>query len=141
ETTYDTREKFKNATNANEVSSYAGDVKKYAVNIPFDASNQYLLQRVTVENITLDMRWSADTTPDGDAKIENIIARATDRIRVLKNQRTYGVISHFGYGIGVYDLNAIESNDFFPRPTKYKVLAEQVILTRGKHDPACFVPT
>jgi len=138
---YDGREAFKTATGATEAASYTGStVKKYSVSIPFDASSPYLLQRVTVENISLDMRWSADASPSGPAVIQNIIAQPNDRIKVSKNLRTYGVISHMGYGIGVYDLNAMESNDAPNRPSGYREVQEQVVLSPGKNDPECFQP-
>src|SRR6185369_12121221 len=54
--------------------------------------------------------------------------------------RTYGVISHMGYGIGVYDLNAMESNDAPNRPSGYREVQEQVVLSPGKNDPECFQP-
>src|SRR6185369_3424297 len=130
---YDGREAFKTATGATEAASYTGStVKKYSVSIPFDASSPYLLQRVTVENISLDMRWSADASPSGPAVIQNIIAQPNDRIKVSKNLRTYGVISHMGYGIGIYDLNAMESNDAPNRPSGYREVQEQVVLSPGK---------
>ena len=75
---------------------------------PFNPSSPYLVQRVTVENLTLDMRWSADATIDEPAKIEGIVGRKDDRFRVIFNERTYGVVSLLGYGIAVLDLNAIE---------------------------------
>src|SRR6185369_13663949 len=120
--------------------SYANGVKKYTLSVPLDPNNPYLRQRVTVENLSLDMRWSADATPTSPASITNIIATANDRIKVSKNQRTYGVISHMGYGVGVYDLNAIESNDVANPPADYKHIAEQIVLSRGTNDEACFQP-
>jgi len=138
---YNGRDAFKNATGATESgTTYANGIKKYSVTIPFDANVPYLSQRVTVENLSLDMRWSADATPSGPAAIQNIIALPNDRIKVSKNLRTYGVISHMGYGVGVYDLNAMESNDTPNRPSSYRELQEQVILSPGKNDPACFQP-
>jgi len=74
------------------------------------------------------------------AVIENIIAGPNDRIKVSKNQRTYGVISHFGYGVGVYDLNAVESNDTPNRPSGYRELQEQIVLSAGKNQDSCFQP-
>jgi len=137
---YNGRDAFKNATGATEATINGSDVKKYSLSVPFDSNNPYLMQRVTVENLTLDMRWSADASPSGPASIQNIIALPTDRIKVSKNQRTYGVISHMGYGVGVYDLNAMESNDAPNRPSTYKALQEQIVLSPGKNDDACFQP-
>ena len=143
ETTYDSRDEFKTRAGATETGSYANGVKKYSLSVPFETDhdkNPYLTQRVTVENVSLDMRWSVDVTQASPATITNIIAAANDRIKVTKNLRTYGVISHMGYGIGVYDLNAIESNDVPNPPAAYKTLAEQIVLTPGANDPACFQP-
>src|SRR6185369_3474186 len=107
----------------------AHDIKKYTLTVPFETDkkkNPYRIQRVTVENVSLDMRWSADATPKSAATITSIIATANDRIKVIRNQRTYGVISHMGYGIGVYDLNAIESNDVPDRPANEQAYPEQI---------------
>ncbi|HWW60322.1 MAG TPA: DUF6531 domain-containing protein, partial [Thermoanaerobaculia bacterium] len=60
-----------------------------------------------------------------------IIARRNDDVYVVRNQSTYGVISLFGYGIGVFDLNAIESNDN-PVGANYKAISEKVVLTDVK---------
>jgi hypothetical protein len=51
-------------------------------------------------------------TGAGTAVINNIIARSTDKLRVIRNQRTYAAVAHAGYAIGIYDTNAIESNRF-----------------------------
>ena len=137
---YNGREAFKNATGATETGSYSGDIKKYTAKFDRNPNLAYLNQRVTVENLTLDMRWSADAKPGSQAVIENIIAGPNDRIKVSKNQRTYGVISHFGYGVGVYDLNAVESNDTPNRPSGYRELQEQIVLSAGKNQDSCFQP-
>jgi RHS repeat-associated protein len=44
-------------------------------------------------------------------QLGGIVARAGDRLRLIENDRTWAVVTLFGYGIGVYDLNAIEAND------------------------------
>ena len=141
--TYNGRDAFKNATGAAEGGNYANGVKKYSVTIPITPDTTtypYLTQRITVENLSLDMRWSADATVNSPAVIQNIIATPNDQIKVSRNLRTYGVISHLGYGIGVYDLNAMDSNDVPNRPSGYKEISEQVVLSPGKNDPECFQP-
>ena len=82
------------------------------------APGSYLSQRITVVNETMNMRWSKDissTTPTPQY-VEGIIGRPGDRFTILRNVRTYGVISLFGYGLGMYDLNAVESNDAANKP-------------------------
>ncbi len=91
----------------------------------------YLTQRITVENLSLDLRWSGEATEAVPASIAGIIARAGDRIRVIRNRYTYAAIALFGYGVGVYDVNAIESNDFKPRPSGYRTIREMVRMTKG----------
>jgi RHS repeat-associated protein len=140
EQSYDGLEAFKSATGATEARSFPSGVKELKVTLARDPNNQYLVQRITVENETLDMRWSADATPASPASIENIIARAGDRIRVKRNRTTYGVVSHYGFGIGVYDLNAIESNDYTPLPANWTAMREQIALTAAANDKTCFVP-
>jgi hypothetical protein len=41
----------------------------------------------------------------------NVIAAPGDEMRITHNLTTYAVISLFGWGIGVFDVNAIESNE------------------------------
>ena len=106
------RELFVAGTGAGETGDYPlDDMKSYNASIP--ASNPpYGFQRVTIENIDLDMSWSADAVGGGPAEIKNILARSTDRLRVVKNLRSYAVVAHLGYGVGVYDVNAMESNRY-----------------------------
>ncbi len=89
-----------------------------------DAARPYATQRITVENVTLDMRWSADATVNQPARISGIVARVNDRLRVIRNVMTYGVISLFGCGVSVYDLNAMESNNAAVKPPNYEELRE-----------------
>ncbi|MEO8215448.1 MAG: Ig-like domain-containing protein [Acidobacteriota bacterium] len=118
-----------------------GGFARLRVTVPFDPANPYRLQRITVENITRDMRWSGDAVGDSTsftpAIIANIAARAGDRLRIIRNRTTYGVISQFGFGIGVYDLNAIDSNDEPSRPAGYKPVAEQVHISSAAQSQAC----
>ena len=77
----------------------------------------YLIQRVTVINTTLDMRWHADVYQGESADIKNVIARDKDTIVVLRNRTTYAVATLFGYGAAVYDMNAVETNGVLARCT------------------------
>ena len=97
----------------------------------------YIGQRITVENMSMDMRWSADAWLGVPAKIEGIVARKTDRLRIVWNEKTYGVVTLFGYGIGVYDLNAVESNDDPHRPTTYQAIREMVHITNAADRSEC----
>ncbi len=137
---YDGLAEFKEKGHATEVKTFANGMKQLSLTLARDASIPYLYQRITVENATLDLKWSADATPTGDAKFTEILAGPTDRIIVKRNRATYGVLSHYGFGIGVYDLNAIESNDYPDKPSNYKTIREQIALTSAAIDPECFVP-
>jgi len=138
DTPYQGRQAFIDGTGASIVANYSNDMATLQASFDTSADNPYRLQRITVENQTLDMRWSADASAGQPAVIENILAGPTDRLRVIRNRTTYGIISHLGYGVGMYDLNAIESNRVPNPPTGYRMMAEQVSLTRGKNVPSCF---
>ncbi|HUJ15456.1 MAG TPA: DUF6531 domain-containing protein, partial [Thermoanaerobaculia bacterium] len=111
-----------------------GGFQRLAIRIPGDRSSPYQTQRVTVENRTLDLRWSVDVARNDSATIDNIVARAEDQIYVIRNLRTYGVVTLFGYGVSVFDLNAVESNDFHPAEQNYVALQEQIATSNGS-DP------
>ena len=49
------------------------------------------------------------------------------------------MISLFGYGISVFDLNAVESNDVSPSEANYSSIREQVALSKGT-DPTAPTP-
>ena len=108
-----------------------GGFQKVTITVRGDRTIAYQTQRVTVENRSLDLRWSVDVAHGGSATIAGIIARADDRLVVLRNRATYGVISLFGYGISVFDLNAVESNDVTPAEANYRSIQEQVALSNG----------
>jgi RHS repeat-associated protein len=90
----------------------------------------YQWQAVTVENRTLKLRWSADVPHNGSKQLSGIIAGPNDDLYVMVNRATYAVVSLFGFGIGVYDVNAIESNSR-PVDSGYQKVAEIVALTKG----------
>jgi len=137
ETAYEGREAFVNGTGASMGTPYLNGMVKMQASFGLDPENPYLIQRITVENQTLDMRWSADATQSQSATISNILAGPNDRLRVIRNRATYAFISHLGYGIGMYDVNAMESNRQ-PNPNNSPRMAEQVALSRGKNVPSCF---
>ena len=101
------------------------------VSIPMQATHAYATQRITIENVSLDLRWSADATHASPAGFNEVLARAGDQLRVIYNQTTYAVIAIMGYGIAIYDVNAMESNDLATKPSGYKPLRELVRMTRA----------
>ncbi|MGZ7031885.1 MAG: DUF6531 domain-containing protein, partial [Thermoanaerobaculia bacterium] len=130
------RQDFVAGTGAALVTNYPDDLQKFTLTIGKD-STPYNLQRITVENLSLDMRWSADAGAS-PAVITNIIARSTDKLRLLRNQKTFAVVAHLGYGLGIYDANAIESNRSLGlTPTSPGHIREQLVLTAGKIDRDC----
>jgi len=129
------------ATTLAQVSSNGtdGEFEILTATVVRDAAPNYpyVGQRITVENMSMDMRWSADAWPGVPAKIEGVVARKTDRLRIVWNEKTYGVVTLFGYGIGVYDLNAIESNDDPHRPSSYQAIREMVRITNAADRNEC----
>ncbi|MGK2859052.1 MAG: Ig-like domain-containing protein, partial [Thermoanaerobaculia bacterium] len=87
-----------------------GEAKRFDVSIPWFGT-PYALQRVTIENVSSKMRWSGDAKAGTPAVIQGVVAGPFDKLRVVRNRSTWGVVSLFGFGVGIYDLNAIESND------------------------------
>jgi len=71
----------------------------------------YLTQRITLVNTDLDLSWSVDMFKGEDAKITGVIGRTKDHFKIIRNQTTLGIFTMLGYGISVYDMRAIESND------------------------------
>jgi RHS repeat-associated protein len=148
---YDNRAAFMNGVNVTSQSNI-GEFKMMSVSInrepnpppdPNDPPNtppppRYRMQRITVENLTRDMRWSADAIDENPAVIDNIVAKADDAMRVVYNERTYGVVTIFGYGVGVFDLNAVESNDLPGTPPDGTVqFSERIRLTPASSETAC----
>jgi len=115
-------------------TSYENDgFVRFDAGFLYNGTASYLLQRVTVVNETLNMRWSADIRANaGMQSVTGIIARPSDKLKVLRNLRTYAVVSLFGYGLGIYDLTAVESNDAPNRPAGYLPLKEQIVLTKAE---------
>ena len=112
----------------------ANGITQLKVHVPRENGFPYASQRITLENATRDMRWSVDaydpsfTTLD----IDNIVGAPDDKLRLIYNERTYGIVTIFGYGIGVFDLNAIESNDDTThQPAGYTAMSERVKITQA----------
>ncbi|MEO8033957.1 MAG: DUF6531 domain-containing protein, partial [Acidobacteriota bacterium] len=118
-------------------ASVGGGFTKLKVMLPLERTFAYRTQRITIENTTRDMRWSADAVDATPAVIDNVVAQATDQLRIVWNERTYGIVTIFGYGVGIFDLNAVEANDTPNAPTGYKPLAERIRLTRAALDDHC----
>jgi RHS repeat-associated protein len=98
-------------------STCPNGLQKFNARIPITPGSGYRIQRITVENVTLGLKWSADAHANNDspiipdAELQNLIAGPHDTMRVTHNLSTYAVTTLFGYGIGVFDMNAVESND------------------------------
>ncbi len=120
------------------VATLANGFRKYNVAIAADPQLNYQLQRISIENRTLDLRWSADAPRGGSAQLNGVLARDGDELYLVRNQVTYGVVSLFGYGVGVWDLNAVESNDHVV-DSNYKNLREGIAMTDAKQpqEPPC----
>ena len=138
ETIFKNREEFVAGTGAMMTKDYpADDLQAFQIEIGKDAT-PYKLQRLTIENTTLDMHWSADATESSPATFTNVIARSGDKLRLLRNQKSWAVVAHLGYGIGIYDANALESNwsaKLYQNSPGH--LKQQLVLTSGKIDSFC----
>ncbi|HEX6641103.1 MAG TPA: Ig-like domain-containing protein, partial [Thermoanaerobaculia bacterium] len=131
-------DELRQAYNATVQTEYANEFRKLRVPFTYNSPDPYLSQRVTVENLTTGMKWSADVKKNGGGAVEGVLARPGDQLRVYRNVRTYGVISQMGYGVGVYDLNAIESNDADDKPADYQLLREQINVTPAGLADSCW---
>jgi len=98
---------------------------------------RYQYQTVTVENRTLKLRWSVDVPYNGSKPLTGIIAGPNDELYVMVNRTTYAVVALFGFGVGIYDINAIESNDRPidpPEVYRTKAPAELVAVSSGQSE-------
>ena len=132
ETNFKNRQEFIAGASATKTGDYPDDLQKFTATIGRDGT-PYAVQRITIENLSLDMSWSGDATDSGPAVIQNIVARAGDKMRLIRNQKTFAIVAHLGYGVGIYDANGIESNrqrnlsSFSPSHIR-----EKLVLTAGK---------
>ncbi|HJT17855.1 MAG TPA: Ig-like domain-containing protein, partial [Thermoanaerobaculia bacterium] len=127
-------------TFAGTSSDAGGGFQQLTINVRGDRTSEYQVQTVTVENRTLDLRWSVDVARNDTATIRGILARPQDKLFVIRNRRTYAVVSLFGYGVSVFDLNAVESNDYQPAEENYKPLQEEVATSTGADPTTPAVP-
>ncbi|HXG59336.1 MAG TPA: Ig-like domain-containing protein, partial [Thermoanaerobaculia bacterium] len=146
EKTFETRAAFETALAAPapdnlQASAVAGpsygEFKSYTVTIPREAGTPYRVQPATVENLTLALRWSADAVDTQPAVIQNVLVRAGDRVRISRSRAAYGVVALFGYGVGVVDLNAMESNAWPNAPASYTRLSDFVEATSASITTSC----
>jgi RHS repeat-associated protein len=121
-----------------------GDFNSYTIHVTASADNPYLVQSVSVENLTLGLRWSKDIVlsagGSNSVSISDVLVRSGDQVRVTRNRSTYGVISLFGYGIGVFDINAMESNAVSGPPATWKKASTLVGVTDGAASVPCRDP-
>ncbi|HEV8658189.1 MAG TPA: hypothetical protein VGS96_06140, partial [Thermoanaerobaculia bacterium] len=122
-------------TGATNVANIGSGFIKFDVDVTVPSALQYYKQRITIENRTIGARWSADVQRGQSGRINSVVARDDDELYVVRNETTYGVVSLFGYGIGVFDLNAAESNDLAVNQPGYKEIQERVVLTAAKGEP------
>jgi YD repeat-containing protein len=118
-----------------------GEFGIYSFTIP-KSSPKFRVQRATVQNVTLGLRWSKDIkiyAGESNVSIDGVLIRNGDQVRITRNHSTYGAISLFGYGVGLFDLNAIETNHWhsnLPGPN-FKQPGEQIMVTEARVKPAC----
>lgn len=118
-----------------------GEFGVYDFIIP-KSSPKFRVQRVTVENLTLGLRWSKDILiykPEANAKITNVLLRQGDKVRVTRNHSTFGAISLFGFGVGLFDLNAIETNHWRESlpGSNFEQPGEQIMVNEARVRPEC----
>jgi RHS repeat-associated protein len=95
----------------------------------------YDKQRVTVINVTRDYRWSADVDMGGSTDV-TVIGQPSDELRIIRNLSTIGVVSLFGFGIGTYDLNAIDANYRHIFDSSWERLEDTYVLNDGEANDA-----
>src|ERR1051325_8574132 len=117
-----------------------GGFLKTTLQVDSARQSPYLLQRVTVRNLTRTFSWSVDVARNRTASI-TVIGQADDQFEVRHNYTTYGVVSLFGYGVGIFDLNAIDSNRAAANDStldpSYVPLNERVLMTRAEMNASC----
>jgi RHS repeat-associated protein len=95
----------------------------------------YDKQRVTVINTTRDYRWSADV-PSGGSVAVTVVGQPDDELRIVRNASTIGVVSLFGFGVGVYDLNAVDANYRHVLDSSWERLEDTYVLSDGEGSSA-----
>ncbi|HEX8171499.1 MAG TPA: Ig-like domain-containing protein [Thermoanaerobaculia bacterium] len=118
-------------------SSDAGaGLKKCNAKIP-PSGSMYRIQRMTVENRSLGLQWSEDAFDAKTADLNDVLFAPGDTLYLTRNVSTYAVINLFGWGLGVFDVNAVESNEVQgTAPAGYEAPKEQVALRAYADDPS-----
>ncbi|MEO8033986.1 MAG: Ig-like domain-containing protein, partial [Acidobacteriota bacterium] len=125
-----------------------GEYKKVTLTIPGPSPSDYpyMTQRVTVRNEDLNLSWSTDIRRGGSGAL-TVLGRPNDHVKLVRNLVTYGVVTLFGYGIGIFDINAIDANRIGPQdeagnpnplwdPT-YQKVKESVVVSPAPVNPPC----
>src|SRR5205085_1545432 len=84
-----------------------GEAKSYTISVPPKTGFAYRTQRITILNESLGVRWSEDADAAAATRVTftNVLVRNGDRIRILRNETAYAVVSLFGFGVGVFGLD------------------------------------
>jgi len=109
--------------------------RKATINVEAGGAFAYDKQRVTVTNTTRNYRWAVDVAMGGSASV-TIIGQPQDRIEIVRNLSTLGVVSLYGYGLGVYDLNAVEANSRNLANPDWQRLQDTIVTTDGDYEGA-----
>ncbi|MFL6245995.1 MAG: Ig-like domain-containing protein, partial [Thermoanaerobaculia bacterium] len=88
----------------------------------------YEIQRITVINVTRDYRWSADVN---GTKTITVFGQPSDEMHIVRNLSTVGVVALYGYGVGVYDLNAVDANYRHVFDSSFERLETTYVTTDG----------
>lgn len=111
--------------------------QRISISASFNVLGGYYVQRVTFRNKTLGLSWSKDVLR-GSSTTFSLLGRPGDSWVRSTNLTTYGVVSLFGFGVGVYDLNALESNRYATPPDpKHANPLEQVLVSDGAYRAQC----
>ncbi|HEU4887594.1 MAG TPA: Ig-like domain-containing protein, partial [Thermoanaerobaculia bacterium] len=102
----------------------------YSGTVALTGGGSYGKQRVTVVNATRDYRWSVDVK--GSAPAITVYGRPGDDMQVIRNLSTVGVVALYGFGIGVYDLNAVDANFHNLYTTGWERLEATYVLSDGQ---------
>jgi RHS repeat-associated protein len=92
-------------------------------------SRPYEIQRITVVNVTRDYRWSADVK---GSKTFTIFGQPSDEIHIIKNLSTVGAVALYGYGVGVYDLDAMDANFRHLFDSAWERMEDEYVLSDGQ---------
>lgn len=129
-------DQFVNAFCGGSSSDAGNGFQKCNAKIP-PSGSLYRIQRITVENRNLSLRWSEDAFDASEADLGEVLFAPGDTLYLTRNLTTYAVVNLFGWGIGLFDVNAIESNEVPGTPPPgYATPKEQVALRAYADDPS-----